>query len=328
MDIIESQEVHQQELAILAQGSPQKAKNSEKVTSGLHGANIYETKNQQMLSFSAKNAIRQVQQKMQMDKALKNTPGTKRSKLPIRGNGMMGVEGILEDNDGLEDDDETGDDEAGEQSKLARKLLMAGAGPSTGSRQTKSYVDEEELILDSRQRERQLLAHDPASEESAAIAERIAMKLAPNVQTLYRLNVLNQMQTLEIQDSLRLDGPPRQKLDLEELDDEERDARNHIQRGHDDALSIKQAEYIDLTEAYWKRMKQMEKLVSPIAAVQHGVSDNKLDSRMVDADLMQNSFEATSHEAEPTIYNQNLLNEIDAHDKFYHKAKQEVTGNN
>ena len=65
MDIIESQEVHQQELAILAQGSPQKAKNSEKVASGLHGANIYETKNQQMLSFSAKNAIRQVQQKMQ-----------------------------------------------------------------------------------------------------------------------------------------------------------------------------------------------------------------------------------------------------------------------
>lgn len=48
----------------------------------------------------------------------------------------------------------------------------------------------QELIRDNQDRDEQLAAHDPNSEESAAIHRRLASKLMPNVQTVYRLDLL------------------------------------------------------------------------------------------------------------------------------------------
>lgn len=71
---------------------------------------------------------------------------------------------------------------------------MAGAGPKTAGRQKQNYADVQELIRDNHERDQQLAAHDPNSEESAAIKRRLASKMAPNVQTVYRLNMLREMQ--------------------------------------------------------------------------------------------------------------------------------------
>lgn len=56
-----------------------------------------------------------------------------------------------------------------------------------------------------------------------------------------------------------------------------------------------------------------------------------LEPKAVDVEVAANSLDLASqgsHEPDETIYQQNLLNEIEAHDKFYNKAKHEIAGNN
>lgn len=162
------------------------------------------------------------------------------------------------------------------------------------------------------------------------IKRRLASKMAPNAQTFYRLALLRDMQAQEIENSLR-PGFEYQKQDLEGLEEDELNNRKHRLAGHDEAIASKQNEYVDVTETYWKKMRRAEQLIRPIVSSQPATGAKVADSKAVDAEQAASNLELASQrsqEPDETVYRQNVLNQIEAHEKFYRKAKHEIAGNN
>lgn len=68
------------------------------------------------------------------------------------------------------------------------------------------------------------------------------------------------------------------------MDEDEVNNRKHRLGGHDEAMSSKQNEYIDVTETYWKKMKRAEHLIRPIAPLQPAAGLKKPDVKTADAE--------------------------------------------
>lgn len=93
---------------------------------------------------------------------------------------------------------------------------------------------------------------------------------------------------------MKAERPLHQKLNLEEMDEDDVGNRKHRLGGHDEVISSKKNEYIDVTDSYWKRMKHMEHLIRPISSTSRPSGLRMLEPKAIDIEVATNNLEVTS----------------------------------